>query len=247
MAAFRIDLIGRYLRPHKKNLLLGALALLVVNVLSVTIPMEVKTIVDDLKEGFSINDVLNQAVWIICLASGMGLFRLLSRQLVFGVGRQVEVELRQSLFDQMLKQEPGWVQEIGSGEVISRATSDVENIRRLLGFTILSLTNAALAYCFTLPAMLAIDPWLTVAAIALYPLMLGTVGLFGGRMVRQRRRQQETLSELSDLIQEDLSGISAIKIYGQENSERKAFSKKNNAYRDSAINVAMELNELAAA
>ena len=146
MPAFRLDLIGRYLRPHKKNLLLGALALLVVNVLSVTIPMEVKTIVDDLREGFSISDVLNQAVWIICLASGMGCFRLLSRQLVFGVGRQVEIELRQRLFDHMLTQEPGWVQQVGSGEVISRSTSDIENIRRLLGFTILSLTNTVMAY-----------------------------------------------------------------------------------------------------
>ena len=141
MAAFRIDLIGRYLRPHRRNLLIGALTLLVVNILSVTIPMEVKTIVDDLREGFSITDVLNQAIWIICLASAMACFRLLSRQLVFGVGRQVEVELRQRLFDHMLTQEPGWIQELGSGEVISRATSDIENIRRLLGFTVLSLTN----------------------------------------------------------------------------------------------------------
>ena len=57
--------------------------------------------------------------------------RLLSRQLVFGVGRQVEVSLRQKLFDHMLKQDPGWVQTIGTGEVITRATSDLENIRRL--------------------------------------------------------------------------------------------------------------------
>ena len=233
MAAFRIDLIGRYLRPHRKNLLLGALALLVVNIMSVAIPMEVKKIVDDLREGFAINDVLNQAVWIICLATTMGCFRLLSRQLVFGVGRQVEVELRQRLFDHMLTQEPGWVQKVGSGEVISRSTSDVENIRRLLGFTILSLTNTVLAYCFTLPAMIAIDPWLTLCAIALYPVMLGTVSLFGGRMVKQRKRQQESLANLSELIQEDLTGISAIKIYGQD--ERNAFNQLNNKYRDSAI------------
>ena len=244
MAAFQINLIGRYLRPHRKNLVLGALALLVVNILSVTIPMEVKTIVDDLREGFSINNVFKQAIWIICLASTMGCFRLLSRQLVFGVGRQVEVELRQRLFDHMLTQEPGWVQKLGSGEVISRSTSDVENIRRLLGFTILSLTNTVMAYCFTLPAMIAIDPWLTLSAIALYPLMLGTVSLFGGRMVKQRKRQQESLANLSELIQEDLSGISAIKIYGQEDSERNAFNQLNNKYRDSAIGLARTASTL---
>ena len=238
MAAFRLDLIGRYLRPHRRTVLLGAVALVVVNMLSVTIPLEVRRVIDDLQDGFAIHDVLRQAGWIVVLASSMGVVRLISRQLVFGVGRQVEVELRQRLFDHMLRQDPGWVQETGSGEVISRATSDVENVRRLLGFAVLSLTNTGLAYAFTLPAMLAIDPGLTVAAIALYPVMLGTVRLFGGRMMRQQRRQQEQLAGLSELIQEDLSGIAAIKIYGQEAQEQQAFEARNDNYRDAAIRLA---------
>jgi ATP-binding cassette subfamily B protein len=138
----------------------------------------------------------------------------------------------------MLRQDPGWVQSTGSGEVISRATSDVENVRRLLGFAVLSLTNTALAYALTLPAMLAIDPLLSLAAVGLYPLMLVTVRLFGGRMMRQQRRQQEALAQLSDLIQEDLSGISAIKIYGQERTERTAFEQRNRRYRDDALQLA---------
>ncbi len=238
MAAFRLDLIGRYLRPHRRTVVVGALTLVVVNILSVTIPLEVRRVIDDLQDGFAISDVLRQAGFIVLLATCMGIARLISRQLVFGVGRQVEVELRQKLFDQMLLQEPGWVQQTGSGEIISRATSDVENVRRLLGFAVLSLTNTVLAYTFTLPAMLAIDPGLTVAAIALYPVMLGSVRLFGGRMMRQQRRQQEDLAGLSELIQEDLSGIAAIKIYGQEAPELDAFSARNKNYRDSAIRLA---------
>ena len=244
MKALRLDLIYKYIRPHKKALAIGAISLLIVNLLSVAIPMEVREIIDDLQDGFTFNQVLKQSGWIVLLATSMGLVRLISRQLVFGVGRQIEVHIRQRLFDHMLRQDPGWLQEIGSGEVISRATSDVENIRRLLGFAILSLTNTLLAYTFTLPAMLAIDPYMTIAAICLYPLMLGIVGLFGGRMVRQRRKQQEALSSLSELIQEDLSGISAIKIYGQENYEKKAFSNLNDNYRDSAINLARTASTL---
>lgn len=238
MAAFRLDLIRRYLKPHRRTVLMGAIALVVVNILSVTIPLEVRRVIDDLQEGFAFSDVLKQAGWIVLLATSMGVVRLISRQLVFGVGRQVEVELRQKLFDQMLQQEPGWVQQTGSGEVISRATSDVENVRRLLGFAVLSLTNTVLAYAFTLPAMLAIDPGLTVAAISLYPVMLGAVRLFGGRMMREQRRQQEALAGLSELIQEDLSGIAAIKIYSQEEQELNAFSSRNRGYRDTAIQLA---------
>ena len=238
MAAFRLDLIGRYLRPHRKTVVIGAIALVLVNFLRVTIPLEVRNVVDELQQGFSYTGILRQAGWIVVLTTTMAVIRLISRQLVFGIGRQVEVDLRQRLFEHMLRQEPNWVQTTGSGEVISRATSDVENIRRLLGFAILSLTNTLLAYAMTLPAMLAIDPKLTLAAVGLYPLMLGTVRLFGGRMMRQQRAQQEELAGLSNLIQEDLSGIGAIKIYGQETSEQDAFSGRNRRYRDSAIRLA---------
>lgn len=238
MAAFRADLILRYLRPHRRTVLLGAAALVVVNLLSVSIPLLVRRVIDDLQDGFSLADVRHQALLIVVLATVMGAVRLGSRLLVFGVGRQVEATLKQRIFDHLLRQEPGWVQTTGSGEVISRATSDVENVRRLLGFAVLSLTNTALAYALTLPAMLAIDPWLSLAAVGLYPLMLATVRLFGGRMMRQQRRQQEALASLSDLIQEDLSGISAIKIYGQETVEQQAFAGRNRIYRDAALGLA---------
>ncbi|UPM50415.1 ABC transporter ATP-binding protein/permease [Synechococcus sp. A10-1-5-1] len=238
MAAIRFGLILRYLRPYRRTVLLGVAALVVVNVLSVTIPLMVRAVIDDLQDGFTYGTVLRMAGIIVVLATLMGGVRLLSRMLVFGVGRQVEAQLKQKIFDHMLRQEPGWVQSTGSGEVISRATSDVENVRRLLGFAVLSLTNTVLAYALTLPAMLAIDPLLSLAAVGLYPLMLITVRLFGGRMMRQQRRQQEALGELSDLIQEDLSGISAIKIYGQERTERDAFERRNKRYRDDALQLA---------
>ena len=132
----------------------------------------------------------------------------------------------------------------GSGDIISRATSDVENVRRLLGFTVLSLCNIVLAYLLTIPSMFLINKTLTVTSLMIFPLILGIVGLFGGRMVNQRKLQQEALSKLSDLIQEDLSGISAIKIYAQEHSEKKQFSKFNKTYRDAAIKLARTASTL---
>jgi ATP-binding cassette subfamily B protein len=237
-SSLKLGLIARYLRPQRKQLLRGALALLVVNLLGTTLPLLVQRTVNSLKPGFSLGDLLHQALWIALLASAMAGVRLWSRVLVFGAGRQVEILLRQRIFDHLLKQEPGWVQTAGSGEVISRSTSDVENVRRLLGFAVLSLANTALAYAFTLPAMLAIDPWLSLAAIILYPLMLVVVGASGGRMMSQQRQQQQNLAQLSDLIQEDLSGISAIKIYGQEPTEVGAFASLSKRYRDAAIALA---------
>jgi ATP-binding cassette subfamily B protein len=237
MGATRLQRTLAYLRPHRRDVAIGAAALVVVNLLGVSLPLLVRRVVDGLHSGFAVNDLLRGAALIITLATVMGLVRLWSRMLVFGVGRQVEADLKQRIFDHLLRQEPGWVQETGSGEVISRATSDVENVRRLLGFAVLSLTNTALAYALTVPAMLAIDPLLTLVALGLYPLMLLTVRLFGGRMMKQQRRQQEALARLSDLIQEDLSGVSAIKIYGQEAMEQEAFAGRNRDYRDAALQL----------
>jgi ATP-binding cassette subfamily B protein len=237
MGASRLRRTLAYLRPHRRDVALGAVALVVVNLLGVSLPLLARRVVDGLQNGFAVNDLLRGAALIIGLATLMGLVRLWSRMLVFGVGRQVEADLKQRIFDHLLRQEPGWVQETGSGEVISRATSDVENVRRLLGFAVLSLTNTALAYALTVPAMLAIDPLLTLVALGLYPLMLMTVRLFGGRMMKQQRRQQESLARLSDLIQEDLSGVSAIKIYGQEAMEQEAFASRNRDYRDAALQL----------
>ena len=234
----KLGLIVRYLRPQRGILLRGAVALVLVNIVGVTLPLLVQRTVNELQPGFSLPQLLQQALIIAGLATLMGGVRLWSRLLVFGAGRQVEVTLRQRIFDHLLKQEPGWVQSTGSGEVISRSTSDVENVRRLLGFALLSLTNTVLVYSLTLPAMLTIDPWLSLAAISLYPVMLLVVRVSGGRMMGQQRQQQRELASLSDLIQEDLSGISAIKIYRQEPTEEAAFARLSNRYRDAALDLA---------
>ena len=141
MKNLKLKVIFKYLKPYKKEFLYGGFALLVVNILSVLIPIEVKNIIDQLKDGFSSKFVITKSLWLMVLASCMGLIRLFSRQIVFGIGRKVEVNLRQKLFNHLLIQDPDWIQKKGSGDIISRATSDVENIRRLLGFTVLSLCN----------------------------------------------------------------------------------------------------------
>jgi ATP-binding cassette subfamily B multidrug efflux pump len=238
MAALRLELIWRHLRPHRRTVLIGVVALVIVNLLGVALPLLVRSVINHLYRGFSMEVLLRDALLLVGLATLMATVRLTSRMLVFGVGRQVESELKLQIFNHLLRQEPSWVQGIGSGEVISRATSDVENVRRLLGFAVLSLSNTALAYALTLPAMLLIDPWLSLAAVAVYPVMLMTVRLFGGRMMGQQRSQQQALAALSDLVQEDLSGIGAIKIYGQERNEQGSFAALNRGYRDAALKLA---------
>ena len=86
MGAIRLDLILRYLRPHRKVVMVGVASLVVVNLLSVSIPLLVRRVIDDLQDGFAFQDVLTQAALIVALATLMGAARLYSRMLVFGVG-----------------------------------------------------------------------------------------------------------------------------------------------------------------
>jgi ATP-binding cassette subfamily B protein len=106
MSAERLRQIGRYLRPHRRQVALGAGALRVVNLLGVAIPLQVRSVVNGLQEGFSLEAVLRQALLIVTMATVMGAVRLWSRMLVFGVGRQVEADLKQRIFDHVLLQDP---------------------------------------------------------------------------------------------------------------------------------------------
>ena len=104
MKNLKLKVILKYLKPYKKEFLYGGIALLVVNILSVLIPLEVKNIIDQLKDGFSSSFVISKSLLLMFLATCMGLIRLFSRQIVFGIGRKVEVNLRQKLFDHLLIQ-----------------------------------------------------------------------------------------------------------------------------------------------
>ena len=75
--------------------------------------LEVKNIIDQLQNGFSSDFIIFKSLWLISLATCMGLIRLFSRQIVFGIGRKVEVNLRQKLFDHLLIQDPEWIQKKG--------------------------------------------------------------------------------------------------------------------------------------
>jgi ATP-binding cassette, subfamily B, multidrug efflux pump len=244
MANSQLKKLGNYLRPHWRMVLLGTIALLIVNLLGVYIPLLIKDSIDQLQGEFSFNQLSRTAIWLLLLSAIMWCFRMYSRISIFGVGRQVEFGLKQRIFQHLLTIEPGYFAQNTSGDLINRATSDVDNIRRLVGFALLSFINIIFAYGFTLPVMLKISVRLTVLAIAVYPLMLLTVQLFSGKLRRYQEEIQVKLSDLSELIQEDMSGMALIRIYAQENQERAAFKVKNQQLLAANLKLAQTRNLL---
>ena len=233
-----------YMRPHWREISLGITALLVVNVLGVYIPLLIRDCVDKLSIGFNYGQIIRYGILLTLLSSSMWLIRMASRVWIFGVGRQVESDLKQQIFEHLLKLEPSYFAINTAGDLISRATSDVDNIRRLLGFVVLSFANGIFAYALTVPAMLSIDVGITIAALSIYPMMLFVVMLFSEHLRIQQAAVQENLSDISNLIQEDISGISLIKIYAQEENERHAFARQNQKLLQANLSLAKTRNTL---
>ncbi|MDB9538235.1 ABC transporter ATP-binding protein/permease [Anabaenopsis tanganyikae CS-531] len=240
----RLAKIGAYLRPHWRETTLGILALLSVNGLGVYIPWLIRSAIDQLSASFNFNQILYYVVPIVLLTSAMWLIRMASRIWLFGVGRQVEFDLKQRIFEHLLKLEPAYFVTNTAGDLINRATSDVDNVRRLVGFAVLSLANTIFAYALTLPVMLRISVNLTLASLAVYPFMFWLVHLFSNRLRKEQAVVQEELSDISELIQEDISGIALIKIYAQEDNERRAFGQKNQQLLAANLQLAKSRNIL---
>jgi ATP-binding cassette, subfamily B, multidrug efflux pump len=219
-------------------------SLFLVNGVGTYLPLKISQVIDELQVTFTAEQLLLQVLAIVLLASLMWLIRMGSRIWLFGAGRQVEFDLKQGIFEHLLTLEPSYFATHTVGDLISRATSDLENIRRLVGFAVLSLANTLFAYGLRLPFMLMIDVRLTLLALAVYPGILFLVKKFSKRLAAEQLSVQESLSNLSDLIQEDMSGISLIKIYAQEGNEQQEFAQRNQQLLKNNLQLAKTRNIL---
>ena len=246
MARSQFQNLKNYLRPYWSDLAVGTIALLAANCLGTYIPWLIRSAVDDLSK-ISSGDLhtLMQYVWmIIGLSSLMWIIRMTSRVWIFGIGRKIEYSLKQQIFEHLLKLPPSYFANNSAGETISIVTSDVENIRRLMGFALLSIINSVFVYSLTLPAMVAIDPMLTLLSVSVYPIMLVIVQRFSGQLRDEQLEVQEELANVSSLLQEDLNGMALIKTYAQEENERGAFGKLNDRLLDANLRMARSRNIL---
>ncbi len=246
MARTHLQQLAAYVKPYQHKLWLGIGALLMVNGLSVFLPWYLKGAIDSLgsRQGTNWGEIGGFALMVLGLSTVMMGIRTLSRVWMFGVGRQVEFDLKQKLFEHLLTLPPSYYGSQTTGDLITRATSDVDNIRRLLGFAILSLANTVFAYTLTVPAMFAISVSLSTLVLLVFPLMLLLVKTTSGKLQQQQAQVQEDLGALSALIQEDMNGITLIKVYAQEANEQREFAQRNRRLIQSNLELAMTRNWL---
>lgn len=230
-----------YARRHQRRLVWGAFMLLFTNAAAMAVPQLFRLAVDTIDaEGFADAADNLRAVAVAMLiagAAGAG-FRVLSRVHLFYAGRDIELELRGDLYRHLARQPPAFFEQHPTGDLMSRATNDLTQVRLLFGPGLLNLVNTVIAFAAAIPLMVLISPKLTLIALGIYLPGLVLVQTMARRLYLDARRQQETLGEMGNFVQESLTGAHVVRAFGLERHQAARFATVNYEYYRAAVRLA---------
>ena len=167
---------------------------------------------------------------IVLLAATNGVARLGSRFTIIGGAQRLEYDLRNDLYASLQTLPPRFYAKNPTGELMSRASSDVAAVRSLVGFGAVSLVGTVFAFAGALAAMLAADPWLTLWALAPYPALVLLAKRFNAVVNQRAQATQEQLGVLSARVQEYIAGMSVVRAYTLEPRASADFARENREY-----------------
>ncbi|HET9488474.1 MAG TPA: ABC transporter ATP-binding protein [Methylomirabilota bacterium] len=205
----------------------GVICLSTATLLSLLIPRTVQRAVEALERDPAVAPIASFAGLILFIALGNGVTRLASRFLIIGSAQRVESDIRDELYQSLLRFPPDFYARHAIGDLMARASSDISAVRSLVGFGGVSLISTLLAFVGALAAMIAVDPWLTLWALAPYPLL--ALLARGANVAIHERTQaaQEQLGVLSARVQETLVGIGVVRGYTMEPHATAEFDRAN--------------------
>jgi len=222
--------LSKYLKRHRNALVIGSFCIALLQALALLIPWFSKLAVDEISRGNGPRVLLKYAFLIVATATVQGVFRFFMRNLMIGASRKIEYELRNDLFAHLLKLSPSYFSRTRTGDIMAKATNDVNAIREFLGPGIMYSINTVITLAAATSLMLYIDPVLTAYALIPIPALALVVNRFG-RLVRERFEQvQQQFSKLTARAHENLSGIRIVKAYGNEDFEKRQFGSLNEEY-----------------
>ncbi|MGB9203595.1 MAG: ABC transporter ATP-binding protein, partial [Terriglobales bacterium] len=170
------------------------------------------------------------ALLVIAIALIKGIFQFLTRWVVIGISRDIEFDLRNDLFKHLERLSYSYYQRNRTGDIMARATNDLNAVRMLLGPAIMYSANTIVFTAGALFFMLAISPKLTLFAFLPLPIASVVIQYFGRRIHERFERIQAMFSDISARAQENFSGARVIRAYVQEQAEIAAFESANQEY-----------------
>jgi len=222
-----LRVIIQLLLRHRRALLAGIAALVVVDCLQLIIPRITQVVVDQLAEGTSTREKLVLlGAGIFAVSLGMALCRFVWRFFIMGSSHKIERDLRQDLYDHLQGLSPQFFDRTKVGDLMAHATNDLTAVRMATGMGALASFDAVFLAVASLSIMLSMNARLTL--LTLIPLPFLTLVMFKyGKLVHSSfTAVQEAFSLLTDKAQETLSGMRVVKAYGDEASEAGYFAAR---------------------
>jgi ATP-binding cassette, subfamily B, multidrug efflux pump len=219
-----------YLKRYRGGLFWGGLCVLFNNGIWILFPQVLRRAVNDLHTGVTRQKLLTYSLLIIAIALIKGIFQFLTRWVVIGISRDIEFDLRNDLFAHLERLSYSYYQRNRTGDIMARATNDLNAVRMLLGPAIMYSANTIVFTAGALGFMLAISPKLTLYAFLPLPITSIVIQYFGRRIHERFERIQAMFSDISARAQENFSGARVIRAYVQEQAEIAAFEGANREY-----------------
>ncbi|HEX9750176.1 MAG TPA: ABC transporter ATP-binding protein [candidate division Zixibacteria bacterium] len=225
-----LRLVWPYLARYKRHFVLGAVAIAATNTLAMFAPLVLRRAINRLESGTAIDQLAQDAMLIIALAFGAGVFRFLVRRWVIWASRLIEYDLRGDLFAHVSALDQTFFDRTSTGDIITRASSDVEQVRMMVGPGIMQGTNTLMVGLAAVPLMIHLDWQLALWALAPLPLLAILTNRLGGIAHRRNLAVQDAFSRMSAFVQETLSGIRVLKAHAREDNRSAMFDEENSGY-----------------
>ncbi len=178
------------------------------------------------------------AATMLLLAVGAFVARIASRWYLFNAGRDAEYELRFELLRKLQQLGAAFYRKMPAGEIMSRSTSDLQQVRMLLGFGVLNVINVGFVFASTLQVMLGMSVPLTLACLVNLPLVIFISRALSRGMYHRMRDNQAALGRMSDRLQANLAGVRVVRSFALEERERARFEATNREYLDASLALA---------
>ncbi len=223
---------------NRWRIVIGLLALLIVDVLQLFIPRVVKYAIDDLTLGEVVpRQLLIYGFEILMLALGIGGFRYVWRYLLLGTARRAERTLRDRFIQHLQTLSFSYFSRTKVGDLMAHATNDVEAVRMSIAMGIVFLVDTVILGLLTIFFMIYIHPLLTLYAILPMPLITVITLLFSGVIHHRFEVLQKTFASLTERVRESIAGIRVVKAYVQEETEKEKLSGLSRDYLQKNIDV----------
>jgi ATP-binding cassette subfamily B multidrug efflux pump len=219
-----------YVLRYRGSFGLGLACTAAASVASLAAPWVLKLAVDDLALGVTGAKLRIYALLILGLALVAGLFRFLMRRLIVGVSRHLEYDLRNDFFARLQQLSPAYYHAHRTGDLMSRATNDLNAVRMMAGPAVMYITNTVIVFVVAITLMASLDARLTAAALVTLPFVTLSARYFGAAIHRRFEAIQAQLSTLSAVVQEALAGVRVVRAYRQELAEIDRFEEANREY-----------------